>query len=603
MPDYKKYYDILGIDQKSSVEDTKKAYKKLAKRFHPDTLGQDATPGEKRAAEEYFKRIQEAYEIVLKDVEIRSGPDRQRENEARDETERRRRQRENEARDEEERRRRQRENEARDEEERRRRQRENEARDEEERRRRQRENEAREPTRTYDVRITGRNVLRAFAVMFAIFIIIPFLLGFISSLSDSDKNSHTSDIKNGLTPPVANQRKFPEYKETEAITELSDDFSSARLDPKYIIINKNQGSSIFLSGTGSLKITASPNNGGSDYGSHGHDAPRILIPIKGDMTGETKMTFSPTRDYQSAGIIACYDDNSDSSTCDIVSERAFYSQKGGSVVKSGGISYVSYISNVTYFKLTKKGMQFAGWYSSDGVNWILNSEGTLRKQIKYIGLFAIRYPSDGDMNIYSVAEFDYIKMWPGGSLPSSSHTPEKLLKINHLDSSTILNGEDFPGFELTKNVYYVSPENLSLTLGSESNNEVYEIDTNTTIPPGYVVYGGFETYSNGERYLLLQYKVFDKNDGFAHTINMSAEDIYTKYGYRYVSVDKSYKGTMVILESGVTSTNDQNIVIILFAFDTVIGYISVQDSNDKSLNEALELLDIVSNRLNVRKNN
>ncbi len=588
MPDYKKYYDILGIDQKSSVEDTKKAYKKLAKRFHPDTLGQDATPGEKRAAEEYFKRIQEAYEIVLKDIEIRSGPDRQRENEARDEEERRR-QRENEARDEEERRRRQRENEARDEDER--------------RRRRQRENEAREPTRTYDVRITGRNVLRAFAVMFAIFIIIPFLLGFISSLSDSDKNSHTSDIKNGLTPPVANQRKFPEYKETEAVTELSDDFSSARLDPKYIIINKNQGSSIFLSGTGSLKITASPNNGGSDYGSHGHDAPRILIPIKGDMTGEIKMTFSPTRDYQSAGIIACYDDNSDSSTCDIVSERAFYSQKGGSVVKSGGISYVSYTSNVTYFKLTKKGMQFAGWYSSDGMNWILNSEGTLRKQIKYIGLFAIRYPSDGDMNVYSVAEFDYIKMWPGGSLPSSSHTPEKLLKINHLSSSTILNGEDFPGFELVENVYYAAPENLSLTLEAETGHGGYEIDENMAIPPGYRIYGGSESYNLSGRYILVQYKVFDKNDGLVDAINATAEDIHIKHGYKYVLVNNDFKGTMVILESGATGANDQNIVIILFAFDTVIGYISVQDSNDKSLNEALELLDIVSNRLNVRKNN
>jgi hypothetical protein len=178
--------------------------------------------------------------------------------------------------------------------------------------------------------------------------------------------------------------------------------------------------------------------------------------------------------------------------------------------------------------------------------------------------------------------------------------PDKLVKINYVDNRTILNGQDFPGFELVNNVYYVSSENLSLTLEAESGHGVYEVDANATIPPGYRLYGGSETYNNSGRYLLLQYKVFDKNESLVDTINMTAEDIYIKKGYKYVSVNKSYKGTMVVVESNDTNVTGQNRIMILFGFDTVIGVVGVQDSKEKSINEALKILDIVSNRLNVR---
>lgn len=177
--------------------------------------------------------------------------------------------------------------------------------------------------------------------------------------------------------------------------------------------------------------------------------------------------------------------------------------------------------------------------------------------------------------------------------------PEKLVKINYFDKGTIITGEDFPGFELMENVYYVSSENLSLTLEAETGHGVYEIDANTTVPSGYRIYGGSETYNNSGRYLLLQYKGFDKNDSLADTINMTAEEVYIKHGYKYVSVNKSYKGTMVVLESNVTGNADQNRIMILFGFDTVIGIVGVQDSKDKSINEALKMLDIVSDRLNI----
>lgn len=67
--DYKDYYKILGVDRKASDEDIRKAYRKLAKQYHPDY-----NPNNKQA-EERFKEINEAYE-VLSDSKKRSHYDR-----------------------------------------------------------------------------------------------------------------------------------------------------------------------------------------------------------------------------------------------------------------------------------------------------------------------------------------------------------------------------------------------------------------------------------------------------------------------------------------------------------------------------------------------
>lgn len=62
--EYKDYYKILGVEKSASTEDISKAYKKLARKHHPD-LNQ----GDKKS-EERFKEINEAHE-VLKDPEKR----------------------------------------------------------------------------------------------------------------------------------------------------------------------------------------------------------------------------------------------------------------------------------------------------------------------------------------------------------------------------------------------------------------------------------------------------------------------------------------------------------------------------------------------------
>jgi len=56
---YKNYYDILGVPKNAPEKDIKSAYRKLARKWHPD-----ANPTNQRQAEEKFKDIQEAYEVL-----------------------------------------------------------------------------------------------------------------------------------------------------------------------------------------------------------------------------------------------------------------------------------------------------------------------------------------------------------------------------------------------------------------------------------------------------------------------------------------------------------------------------------------------------------
>lgn len=69
MTDKRDYYDVLGVGRTSNADELKKAYRKLARQYHPDVNKGDPT------AEEKFKEINEAYE-VLSDDDRRSAYDR-----------------------------------------------------------------------------------------------------------------------------------------------------------------------------------------------------------------------------------------------------------------------------------------------------------------------------------------------------------------------------------------------------------------------------------------------------------------------------------------------------------------------------------------------
>ena len=59
MAEKKDYYAILGVSKTATDDELKKAYRKLAKKYHPD-----ANPDNKKEAEKKFKEVNEAYEVL-----------------------------------------------------------------------------------------------------------------------------------------------------------------------------------------------------------------------------------------------------------------------------------------------------------------------------------------------------------------------------------------------------------------------------------------------------------------------------------------------------------------------------------------------------------
>ena len=57
MAEKRDYYEVLGVSKNATPDEIKKAYRKLAMKYHPDV---NKDPG----AEDKFKEINEAYEVL-----------------------------------------------------------------------------------------------------------------------------------------------------------------------------------------------------------------------------------------------------------------------------------------------------------------------------------------------------------------------------------------------------------------------------------------------------------------------------------------------------------------------------------------------------------
>ena len=80
----KNFYTILGAKPSMKQKEIKMEYYKMAKKYHPDFIGPEASDKEREEAAEMFKKVQKAYEVLSNpiarqayDIEqnIHDGPD------------------------------------------------------------------------------------------------------------------------------------------------------------------------------------------------------------------------------------------------------------------------------------------------------------------------------------------------------------------------------------------------------------------------------------------------------------------------------------------------------------------------------------------------
>ena len=62
-------YEVLGVSKNATEDEVKKAYRSMAKKYHPDKL-QSKDPAMIKGAQEKFQEVQRAYEAIQKERKL-----------------------------------------------------------------------------------------------------------------------------------------------------------------------------------------------------------------------------------------------------------------------------------------------------------------------------------------------------------------------------------------------------------------------------------------------------------------------------------------------------------------------------------------------------
>lgn len=212
------------------------------------------------------------------------------------------------------------------------------------------------------------------------------------------------------TPALEHPQALPAYPSPAATASFHDEFDAPLLDSRWRIVSPNPASSVRLTGTGSLRITAVARGGGSDLApGPNNNAPRVLQPVSGNWTLETRVDFAPSSPFQGAGVLVCFDPKPESANCWRVIERQFWGR--GQIINFSG-AQKDFAGTTTYLRLRKQGSTYTAWYSGDGRAWI--EAGTRKEQRAptHAGVMTSRQAHDRNLKLDSVATFDYIHITP-----------------------------------------------------------------------------------------------------------------------------------------------------------------------------------------------
>ncbi len=267
---------------------------------------------------------------------------------------------------------------------------------------------------------------------------------------------------------------------------FSDEFLGSVLDSRWVVVNPAGGSIFDLtSKPGYLTISTSSPPDRDLWEEVNLYAPRIMQTVSSDFSIETKLLGNFDTHVQSAGIVLWQDESNY-----LRLERAFrygfheiifcgmingvYSTIAPETVDPGALIHVSNI-NPTYLKLRRIGVNYSGYYSADGAEWVFLANITLNSSYSVsAGLYnVIRWAP-----AFSVG-FDYLRITRTIFVPDYFLTIQEAINAaSNGDTVFVRNGVYSEHLTVNKTLTLVGEDrNLTIIDGS-GNGEIVNIQAN-----------------------------------------------------------------------------------------------------------------------------